>query len=92
MRIALRVKPGATAQKVGGSYGGAGSEVLLVAVRPPAAGGQATEAALRAVADAFGLPRAAVRLVSGAASRSKLVDIAGEPDALTLRLADLLGS
>jgi hypothetical protein len=42
--------------------------------------GKATEAALAAVADAFGVRRSAVTLVSGASSRTKIVDIdAGDP-------------
>lgn len=42
--------------------------------------GKATEAVLAAVADAFGVRRGSVRLVSGAASRTKVIDIdAGDP-------------
>jgi uncharacterized protein YggU (UPF0235/DUF167 family) len=49
--------------------------------------GKATEAALAAVAGAFGVRRSAVTLVSGASSRTKIVDIAaGDPRIL----ADLL--
>ena len=49
--------------------------------------GKATEAALAAVAGAFGVRRSAVTLVSRASSRTKIVDIA----AGDLRiLADLL--
>ena len=51
--------------------------------------GKATEAALAAVAGAFGVRRSAVTLVSGASSRTKLVDVAaGDPRIL----ADLLVS
>jgi uncharacterized protein YggU (UPF0235/DUF167 family) len=50
--------------------------------------GKATEAALAAVADAFGVRRGAVRLVSGATSRTKVVDIdAGDPRVLAALLA-----
>jgi uncharacterized protein len=50
--------------------------------------GKGTEAALAAVADAFGARRHAVRLVSGAASRTKVVDIdAGDPHVLAALLA-----
>ncbi len=49
--------------------------------------GKATEAALTAVAGAFGVRRSAVRLVSGAASRTKIVDIeAGDPRVLAALL------
>ena len=51
--------------------------------------GKATEAALAAVAGAFGVRRSAVTLVSGASSRTKIVDIAaGDPRIL----ADLLAN
>jgi uncharacterized protein YggU (UPF0235/DUF167 family) len=40
-------------------------------------GGQATEAALTAVAAAFGVRRRAVTLVTGASSRTKIVEVEG---------------
>ena len=43
----------------------------------PAADGRATDAALAAVADAFGVRRSAVTLVLGATSKSKVIQIAG---------------
>jgi uncharacterized protein YggU (UPF0235/DUF167 family) len=49
--------------------------VVRVAAR--AADGQATGAALAAVADAFGVRRSAVTLVRGAISRSKVIQIVG---------------
>lgn len=73
MRVAIRVRPGASRTEVGGSHDGA----LVVRVAARAVDGKATEAALRAVAEAFGLRRRAVELVSGATSRTKVVDVAG---------------
>lgn len=61
---------------MGGSHDGA----LVVRVTAPAVDGRATEAALAAVAEAFGVRRAAVRLVTGAASRTKIVEIDGGDD------------
>ena len=49
---------------------------LVVRVSARAVDGKATEAALAAVAGAFGVRRGAVTLVSGASSRTKIVDIA----------------
>ena len=84
MRVTLRVRPGAGRTAVGGAHGGA----LVVRVSAPAVDGRATEAALAAVAEAFGVRRRAVTLVSGATSRTKVVDVeGGDPQ----RLADLLG-
>jgi hypothetical protein len=50
--------------------------------------GRATEAALTAVADSFGVSRSAVRPVAGASSRTKIVDIdADDPRLLASLLA-----
>ncbi|MGZ4610857.1 MAG: DUF167 domain-containing protein [Actinomycetes bacterium] len=84
MRITIRVRPGAGRTTVGGEHDGA----LVVRVVARAVDGQATEAALRAVARAFGLRRRAVTLVAGATSRTKVVDVEGATPAA---LSDLLG-
>jgi uncharacterized protein YggU (UPF0235/DUF167 family) len=84
MRIAIRVRPGSARPGVGGEHAGA----LVVRVSAQAVDGKATEAALAAVAGAFGVRRGAVRLVSGASSRTKVIDIdAGDPQVLTALLA-----
>ena len=84
MRITIRVRPGSARPGVGGEQAGA----LVVRVSAPAVDGRATEAALAAVADAFGVRRDAVTLVTGRTSRTKVVDVAGGDPR---RLADLLG-
>lgn len=48
--------------------------------------GKATAAALAAVADAFGVRAAAVTLVTGAASRTKIVEIDGADETVLRRL------
>jgi uncharacterized protein YggU (UPF0235/DUF167 family) len=48
--------------------------------------GRATAAALTAIAEAFGVHRHAVTLVAGAASRMKIVDVAGADPAVLDRL------
>lgn len=63
----------------------------MVAVTARAVDGKATEAALRAVADAFDVKRRQVTLVTGATSRDKVVDIDGAEDELSARRATLLG-
>jgi uncharacterized protein (TIGR00251 family) len=88
VRVAIRVKPGSTRSAVGGRHGD--TDAIIVAVTARAVDGKATEAALRAIADAFGVRRAAVTLVAGATSRDKVVDIAGEAAALAGRRAALL--
>jgi len=90
MRVAIRVRPGASRTRVGGAYG----ERLVVAVGARAVDGAATEAALDAVAKAFGVRRRAVTLVAGATSRDKVVQIELADDAAAAeaqtRLAGLL--
>ena len=79
MRVTVWVRPGAARTLVGGEHDGA--LVVRVAARP--VDGQATEAALAALAAAFRVRRRDVTLVSGAVSRTKIVDIAGgEPSRL----------
>ena len=87
MRVAIRVKPGSARPKVGGRHG----DAIVVAVSPRAVDGKATEAALRAVADAFGVRRRDVTLVTGATSRDKVVEIAADPAAVGTCRDMLLG-
>lgn len=90
----MRVRPGVARARVGGRYGepGSGAAVLTVAVTQRAVEGAATAAVLAAVADAFGLKRGSVRLVTGERSRTKVLDLDGDDEALSARLAALLAS
>jgi uncharacterized protein YggU (UPF0235/DUF167 family) len=84
VRVTIRVRPGASKTGVGGEHDGA----LVVRVAARAVDGQATEAALAAVASAFGVRRRAVTLVTGATSRTKVVDIVdADPSMLEQLLA-----
>ncbi len=84
MRITVWVRPGSARPGVGGERDGA----LVVRVSARAVEGQATEAALTAVAAAFGVRRRAVTLVAGAASRTKIVEVEGaDPGTLDRLLA-----
>ena len=86
-RVEIRVRPGASRTKVGGDHGGR----LVVAVGARAVDGAATEAALAAVAKAFGLRRRQVSLVAGLTSRDKVVELDLDGAATTIRLAELRG-
>lgn len=96
MRITVRVKPGASRTKVGGQYGEASvgqAGVLIVFVAQRAVDGAATEGVLKVVAQAFGLRRSDVDLASphlGRTSRTKVLELRGEQEDLTARLAELL--
>lgn len=84
-RLAIRVKPGSARPGVGGRRG----DALVVAVSQRAVDGKATEAALRAVADAFGVRRRDVTLVAGATSRGKVVQIDADPAEVAARRDEL---
>lgn len=89
MRIEIRVRPGASRTRVGGSYDGR----LVVAVTKRAVDGAATQAALDAVAKALAVRPRQVQLVLGATSRDKVVEV--DDDAaqdLAARVAALLGA
>ncbi|MGC4749247.1 DUF167 domain-containing protein [Micromonospora sp. DT201] len=72
LTVAVRVKPGASSDRVGGRFDGPHGPALVIAVHDPAVDGRATEAARRALAGALGVRPAAVSLRAGASSRDKL--------------------
>ena len=88
MRVAIRVRPGASRTRVGGVH----ADRLVVAVTARAVDGAATAAALEALADALVVRPRFVALVSGATSRDKVVEVADEAvdDAVRGRLSALL--
>jgi uncharacterized protein YggU (UPF0235/DUF167 family) len=71
VRVEIHVRPNSSSTMVGGEHDGA----LVVRVVEPADSGRATEAALRAVADAVSVSRRSVTLVRGSTSRRKLIEI-----------------
>jgi uncharacterized protein len=88
VRVTLRVHPGASRAKVAVLQPEAGQDAQLgVWVHQRAVDGRATEAAIQAVADALGLRRSSVRLVRGARSRVKVIEIADPPADLSDRFA-----
>lgn len=89
MTIAVRVKPAAARDRVGGCYDGRYGPALVVAVSAPAVDGRATDAVLRAVAGALRLRTADVSVRTGATSRDKLLSVADPPDDLIARVAAL---
>ncbi len=86
--ITIRVHPGASRAKVARLPSEPAQDpVLGVWVHERAADGRATEAALAAVADALGVRRSSIRLITGARARVKVVEIADPPADLARRLA-----
>ena len=71
----MRVSPGAARAGVVGRHG----DGWKVRVAAPPARGRANDAVVDLLADALGLTRRDVRLVSGEAARDKIVELAGLP-------------
>ena len=71
MRLRIRVKPGAHAERVSREPDGS----LLVSVTARAQEGKANEAAVRAVAAFLRVPKSSVRIRSGLSSRTKLLEV-----------------
>lgn len=82
MRFAVRVKPGARREAVGGSHG----DALVVAVTAPAIEGKANEAVRKALAKAFAVRRQDVTIVTGERGRDKIIELPDAPE----RLQELL--
>jgi uncharacterized protein (TIGR00251 family) len=85
--LPVRAQPGAKRTGVVGEHGGR----LKVAVTAIAEKGKANEALVEAVAEAFGLRRSQVTLVSGQTSNQKVFRLAGARlDVLQATLAELV--
>jgi uncharacterized protein (TIGR00251 family) len=84
--IAIHVVPNAPRTCVAGRHG----EAIKIKLHAPAIEGRANEELIRFVAEALGLPRAAVRLLRGGKSREKIIavdDCAGDAQSILLGAA-----
>lgn len=73
IRLRVRVQPRASRSEIAGPLG----DELKVRLAAPPVDGAANEALIRLLADALHVPRAAVTIVGGLSSRSKIVRVAG---------------
>lgn len=73
VRFAVRVQPRASRSEVVGLHG----DALRVRLAAPPVDGAANEALVRLLAELLGVPRRAVRIEGGHASRGKLVEVDG---------------
>lgn len=78
VRIPVRLTPRGGGDRVDGAVDG----VLRVRVAAPPVDGAANKSLLRLLADELGVPRGAVRLVSGETSRVKVVEVDGVDPAM----------
>ncbi len=90
--IPIRVKPGSSRTRVGGSYPGPYGPALVVAVHARAVEGAATAAAVKAVAEALGLRSRQVAVTAGHSSRDKLLLVEPAPIGLNERVATLMAA
>lgn len=91
IRLAVRLTPRASAERILGLAAEADGRVALkVAVTAPAEGGRANDALMVLIAKVLRLPRRNITLALGAADRRKLVHIAGDPTVLAHRLEEVL--
>jgi uncharacterized protein (TIGR00251 family) len=82
-RLRLRVSPGAARSRVVGRHG----EGWKVRVSAPAEDGRANAAVVQLLAQTLGVPSAQVTLVSGHATRDKIVELAeADPAEIDQRL------
>ncbi|HKD34532.1 MAG TPA: DUF167 domain-containing protein [Gaiellaceae bacterium] len=72
-RVRLRVSPGSRKTELAGRHG----DGWKVRVSAPPEGGRANEAVLALLAERVGLPRRSLAIVSGQASRDKVIEMTG---------------
>ena len=83
IRVSVHVQPRASRSEVIGTHGSA----LKVRIQAPPVEGAANEAVISLLAERLGVPRRAVRIVAGAASRSKTIEIDGTTEEAVRALA-----
>jgi uncharacterized protein (TIGR00251 family) len=83
IRVHVHVQPRASRSEVVGTHGTA----LKVRVHAPPVEGAANDAVISLLSAQLGVPRRAVRIVAGGASRAKTVDIEGTTEAAVRALA-----
>lgn len=93
--LQVRVKPGASRTRVLGAFGGTCDQAsaLIVAVSAPPVDGRANAAVVDALADALGLRRHQIEVVSGHTARTKTVSLAVPEDevpTIQARITELL--
>jgi hypothetical protein len=87
--VRVKVQPKSRRPGLGGVTPAADGPRLRIGVGEAPEDGRATRAACAALAAALGIAPSAVELVQGAASREKLLRVAGDPAALGPRLEGL---
>ena len=82
--ILVRVIPRARKTEISGVR----DDAIVVRVAAPPVEGAANDVLVEFFADGFGIPRRAVRILSGERGRQKRIELAGVPDAAVRALVD----
>jgi uncharacterized protein len=88
LRVAIRLSPGAKADRliaIGAAAGG--RRVLKASVTAPPEAGRANEALLQLLSVSWHLPRRDLSIVLGLTNRSKVVHVAGDPQLLSEKIS-----
>jgi uncharacterized protein len=83
VRVSVHVQPRATRSEIVGLHGAA----LKVRLQAPPVDGAANEALVVLLADRLGVARRAVKVVAGASSRAKMVEVEGTTEDAVRALA-----
>ena len=84
VRFRVRLQPRASRDEITGVVEG----VLRVRLQAPPVDGAANDALVAFLADRLSTPRRAVRIVTGATSRTKMIEVEGVSTAAVARLAE----
>jgi uncharacterized protein (TIGR00251 family) len=84
VRFRVRLQPRASRDEIAGVLDG----VLRVRLHAPPVDGAANEALVAFLADRLAVPRRGVRIVTGATSRTKMIEVEGVSSSAVERLAD----
>ena len=87
--VRVKAQPKARRPGFGGTAPGLDGPRLRLAVTEAAEDGRANRAVCATLAEALGLAVSAVTVLQGAGSREKLLQVAGDPALLALKLQDL---
>jgi uncharacterized protein len=91
--VNVRLTPGARKNGIAGVIdAGDGKKALKISVRSPPEDGRANKELLALLSDAWDLPKSSFSLLSGDASRQKVVLISGDGVKLLNQLKNLLSS
>jgi uncharacterized protein len=83
VRFRVRLQPRASKDEIVGALDGA----LRVRLHAPPVDGAANEALVAFLAERLGVPRRGIRIVTGAASRTKMIEVEGVTSSDVARLA-----